>query len=77
MKKLMFSALSVLMLSGCCINQYEAKGYSLGLDCFTPDVDKDKTCKQEESGKSCDETVNEINSAIENRIDNNLSDPTN
>lgn len=51
-----FSALvCVLFFSGCCSNQSDPDGYSIGLDCYTPIKTKDKSCKVDDPNKSCDE----------------------
>ncbi|NQZ83452.1 MAG: hypothetical protein HRT52_20810 [Colwellia sp.] len=60
----------VLLFSGCCLNQYERNGYSLGLDCFTPSDRTEKKCEVNDPNKSCDEKVEKVKESIEVRIKN-------
>ena len=60
----------VLFFSGCCFNQYDRNGYSLGLDCFTPSAPTEKKCDLDDPNKSCDDTVEKVKESIEIRSKN-------
>jgi hypothetical protein len=54
----------IIFLNGCCYNQYERKGYSVGLDCITPSKGADKSCGHN-NDESCDEKVQKVKKSIE------------
>ena len=60
----------VLFVSGCCFNQYERNGYSLGLDCFIPSAPIEKKCDLDDPNASCDDTVEKVKESIEVRSKN-------
>jgi len=59
-----------ILLNGCCYNQYERKGYSVGLDCVTPSDRTVKVCDPDKPDNSCDEKVQRVKESIKAQIRN-------
>jgi hypothetical protein len=56
--------LIVIFLNGCCYNQYERKGYSVGFDCVTPSERTVKVCDQDKPNEPCDDKVRKVKELI-------------
>ena len=64
MKKII-AVLTLFILSGCCLNQYEQDGISWGLECVAPSKSEKKGCDSAGGDSACAEQVKAINKSIE------------
>lgn len=67
MKKIIL-LIVITFLNGCCYNQYERKGYSVGLDCLIPAGNTGnvgKVCKLTKPDGTCDDKVEIVKKSIQ------------